>query len=316
MEYPTSAAKSPIGGDWRRQLGQSALQVSPIGLGCVTFGREIDEATAFTVMDRAIERGVALFDTAEAYAGGRSEEVVGRWLADRGNRDSIVLATKVAGMLNRDRVLTSAEASLRRLQTDRIDLFQVHHWDKSTPLEETLEALHLLVVQGKARAIGCSNYAAWQLCKALWRQEVNGWSRFESVQPNYNLVTREIETELLPLCADQQAGVISYSPLGAGFLTGKYSQGGPIPAGTRFDIIPDHQDIYFHELSFRRLEKLRAKAAELGSSLAHLALAWVLGQPGITSVLIGARSPGQVDQAFEAMATGLSPELRAEFNGW
>src|SRR5262245_46415425 len=223
MEYPTSL-------DWYRQLGKSALQVSSIGLGCVTFGREIDQATAFTVMDRALERGVTLFDTAEAYAGGRSEEVVGRWLAERGHRDRLVLATKVAGTLNRARVLTSAEASLRRLQTDRIDLFQVHHWDKTTPLEETLEALDLLLVQGKARAIGCSNYAAWQLCKALWRQEVHGWGRFESVQPNYNLVVREIETELLPLCADQQVSVLSYSPLGTGFLTGKYSQGGSIPA--------------------------------------------------------------------------------------
>ncbi|MCB0114193.1 MAG: aldo/keto reductase, partial [Caldilineaceae bacterium] len=171
-----------------RKLGRTELSVSSIGLGCVTFGREIDEDASFVVMDRALERGITLFDTAEAYAKGSSETVVGRWLADRGVRDQIVLATKVSGVLTRDRVISSAEASLQRLQTDVIDLFQVHHFDAKTPLNETLEALDALVKAGKVRYIGCSNYAAWQLCKSLWQQDVHDWARFESVQPNYNLV--------------------------------------------------------------------------------------------------------------------------------
>ena len=173
-------------------------------------------------MDRAVAAGITLFDTAEAYAGGQSEEIVGRWLAERGARDEIVLTTKVRPPLGRSRVLESAEISLRRLRTDVIDLFLLHSWDPAAPLDETLEGLDALVRQGKARAVGCSNVAAWQLCKALWRQDVRGWSRMEAVQENYNLVVRDIERELLPLCADQQVGVITYSPLGGGFLTGKY----------------------------------------------------------------------------------------------
>jgi len=297
-----------------RQLGRTGLKVSSIGLGCVTFGREIDQETAFAVMDRALERGITLFDTAEAYAAGRSEAVVGNWLADRKRRDKIILATKVSGSLSRERVLSSAEASLRRLQTDRVDLFQVHNWSSDVPLEETLEALHTLVEQGKARYIGCSNYAAWQLCKALWRADLQGWARLETVQPNYNLVTRDIEQELLPLCADQDIGVISYSPLGAGFLTGKYRQNGPVPKGTRFDVIPDHQDIYFKAGNFQVMEALREKAAVLDRSMIELALAWVIGQPGITSVLVGARSPDHVDQAFVAETKGLPAEIHRELS--
>jgi aryl-alcohol dehydrogenase-like predicted oxidoreductase len=263
-------------------------------------------------MDRALEQGINLIDTAEAYSAGGSEEVVGRWLNDRGTRDQIILATKVSGSLSRKRILASAEASLRRLQTDRIDLFQLHVWDPNVPLEETLEALHTLVERGVTRYVGCSNYAAWQLCKALWLQDVNDWARIESVQPNYNLVAREIEQELLPLCADQQVGVITYSPLGGGFLTGKYRQGGGIPSGTRMDVVPAMQDIYFHKTGFEIMERLRAKAGELGESMSHLALAWALGQPGITSVLAGARRPDHVDQALQAEAMGMSPELRDE----
>ena len=295
-----------------RTLGRSDLRVSAIGLGCVTFGREIDEPTAFAVLDRALERGITLFDTAEAYSAGRSEEILGRWIAGRGARDQIVLATKVAPPLDHGRVIASAEASLCRLQVETIDLFQLHSWDAKTPLDETLGALDTLVRQGKARYVGCSNFAAWQACKALWRQEIGGWARLESAQPVYNLAMRDLERELLPLCADQQLGVITYSPLGAGFLTGKYRQGGPVPGGTRFDIVPGHQDIYFNDASFQSMERLRATAAELSLPMAQVALAWVLGRPGLTSTLIGARSPAQVDQAFEARALGVSEALRAD----
>lgn len=299
-----------------RQLGKTDLNVSAIGLGAVTFGREIDEATAFTVMDHALARGINLIDTAEAYAKGRSEEVVGAWLKQSGQRDKVVLATKLIPPLTAERIPTAVEASLRRLQTDVIDLYQIHAFDKNTPLDESLAALGQLVQAGKVRYLGCSNFAAWQLCKALWRADVLGLPRLESVQPNYNLAIRDIEAELLPLCADQQIGVLSYSPLGAGFLTGKYSKSWTAPQGTRFDIVPDHWKIYENATSMQRMENLRAKAQTTGISMIHLAMAWVLGQPGITSTLIGCRSPAQVDQAFEAAEMGLSAELRAEINSW
>ena len=264
-----------------RQLGKTDLQISSIGLGCGTFSREIDEAASFTVMDRAFERGITLFDTAEDYNSGGSETVVGRWLADRGTRDEIVLATKVRTNLTRKRVIASAEASLRRLQTETIDLFQVHDRDGDVPLAETLEALNTLVEEGKVRHIGCSNYDAWQLCKALWQADVNGWTRMESVQPPYSLVTRDIEREMLPLCADQAVGVISYSPLGAGFLTGKYGRDGGIPTH------PLRHQARASRRLFSRRKLARhgspaAKSAEMGASMVHLALAWVTGQPGIT----------------------------------
>jgi aryl-alcohol dehydrogenase-like predicted oxidoreductase len=179
------------------------------------------------------------------------------------------------------------------------------------PIEEMLGALHQLVERGYARYIGCSNFAAWQLAKALWKQEVNGWARLESVQPGYNLVDRHIERELIPLCTDQQVGIVSYSPLGAGFLTGKYQRGGEVPKGTRFEVIPGHQPLYFTETGWRVVEGLRAKSEESSISMTQLALAWTIGQPGVTCVLIGARGTEQVDQAFEAEAMGLSDEMRA-----
>ncbi|MEZ4677599.1 MAG: aldo/keto reductase [Caldilineaceae bacterium] len=297
-----------------RRLGRTDLEVSSIGMGCVTFGREIDEKTSFAVMDRALERGITLFDTAEAYAQGRSEEVVGAWLNMRGTRDQIVLATKKLPPSTPEALVASVDASLRRLQTETIDLYQLHAWDPNTPLEATLATLAKLVDAGKIRYLGCSNFAAWQLCKALWRADVNGWPRMESIQPNYNLVVRDIEKELLPLCADQEIGVISYSPLGAGFLTGKYRKGAPEPVGTRFDILPGHQPIYYHDAGFRIMEGLRATAEATGRTMIDLALAWVIGQPGITSVLVGARHTGHVDQAFEAEQAGLSDELRMTLN--
>ncbi|MCB0186571.1 MAG: aldo/keto reductase [Caldilineaceae bacterium] len=297
-----------------RKLGRTDLHVSSIGMGCVTFGREIDEATSFQVMDHALEQGITLFDTAEAYANGRSEEVVGAWMKARGTRAKIVLATKKLPPSTPAAIVDSVEASLRRLQTETIDLYQLHAWDPNTPLESTLETLGKLVDAGKIRYLGCSNFAAWQLCKALWRAEIHHWPRLESIQPNYNLVVRDIEKELLPLCADQEIGVISYSPLGAGFLTGKYRQGAPEPEGTRFDILPGHQRVYYHDVGFRIMERLRTKAAETGRTMINLALAWVIGQPGITSVLVGARHTGHVDQAFEAEQAGLSDELRMTLN--
>lgn len=284
----------------QRLLGQSGIMVSSIGLGTATFGREIDKEAAFAVADRAYERGITLIDTAEAYSSGISEAIVGEWVASRNVRDHVVIATKVNGTLTRNRIISSAEASLRRLNIEAIDLFQLHVWDGDTPIEETLEALNLLVTCGKARAIGCSNASAWQLCKALWRQEIGGWARMCSVQPVYSLAKREIEVELLPLCKDQAIGVITYSPLGAGFLTGKYYKDRAVPSGTRFEVVPGHQDIYFTDSAYSAMEQLRTASASLGHPMATVGLAWVLRQTGITSTLIGARNPLQIDQAFDA----------------
>lgn len=296
-----------------RRLGRTDIEISSIALGCVTFGREIDAETSFAVMDHAVERGINLFDTAEAYASGTSEAVVGAWLKASGKRDKIVLATKASPPLG-NRLIEAAEASLKRLQTDVIDLYQLHAWDADTPLDETLEALYTLVAQGKVRHIGCSNFFAWQLCKALWQADVYGWPRMESVQPNYNLAVRDIEAELLPFCAEEEIGVITYSPLGAGFLTGKYQTVGESPKGTRFDIKPAHWQVYQGSTPMRRMEGLRAAAAETGRSMVDLALAWVMGQPGVTSVLIGARALAHIDQAFEADQTGMEPALREQLN--
>jgi aryl-alcohol dehydrogenase-like predicted oxidoreductase len=281
-----------------RRLGQSDLSVSSIGMGCVTFGREVDPQSSLVIMDHAFEQGITLFDTAEAYAQGASERVVGEWMKTRQARDKVVLATKISGQLTRHRIVASAEASLKRLQTDRIDLLQTHVWDESTPLEETLGALTTLVQQGKVRHIGCSNYSAPQLTAALALSNTAGVSRLVSVQPPYNLVQRNIEADLVPLCAAENIGVISYSPLAAGFLTGKYRQGAAIPSGTRFDVIPGHQDIYFTAHGYQVLEKLDAESQATGKSHVQLALSWVLDRPGITSVLIGARNIDQIDQAI------------------
>ena len=297
-----------------RQLGNSELNVSSIGLGSVTFGREIDAETSFSILDHAMDRDINLIDTAEVYSAGGSEEVLGQWLSRNGNREKVVLATKIAPPLGRERVLQFADDSLRRLQTDVIDLYQLHAYDDGTPFEETLDALNTLVEQGKVRYIACSNFAAWHLCKALWIADVNGWAPMVSVQPNYSVAIRDIEAELLPFCADQNIGVISYSPLGAGFLTGKYTKTWTAPEGTRFDVMPDHWEIYENDTSMRRMEGLRELASETGISMVQLALAWAIGQPGITSVLIGCRSTSHIDQAFQAEEMGLTQELRDKIN--
>jgi aryl-alcohol dehydrogenase-like predicted oxidoreductase len=297
-----------------RQLGNSDLRVSSIGLGSVTFGREIDAEESFSVIDYAMDRSINLIDTAEVYSAGTSETVLGQWLSRSSNRQKVVLGTKIAPPLGRERVLQVAEDSLRRLQTDVIDLYQLHAYDASVPFEETLGALNTLVQQGKVRYLGCSNFDAWQICKALWIADVNDWAPMVSVQPNYNVAIRDIEAELLPFCADQNIGVTSYSPLGAGFLTGKYTKTWTAPKGTRFDVMPDHWDIYENDTSMRRMEGLRAMAAETGISMVQLALAWAIGQPGITSVLIGCRTLSHVDQAFNAEDMGLAQDLRDRLN--
>jgi len=277
-----------------RQLGTTDLHVSAIGLGCVTFGREIDRDASFRVLDRAVEAGITLLDTAESYGDGASERVLGEWMTERDARSRVVLITKVAPPL------TSLEQSLQRLHTDCVDLFLLHSWDNDVPLEESFSALTSLVEQGKARYVGCSNFTASQLRRSLQTQDREGHTRMACIQPIYNLVHREIEEAMLPLCQAESVGVITYSPLGAGFLTGKYTRNGPIPEGTRFAVKPGHQRIYFSERGFRIVEDLRRRSAETGQSMIQLALGWAFSRPGITSTLIGARNTGHIEQALQA----------------
>ncbi len=296
-----------------RTLGRSGLAVSSIGLGCVTFDREITPADSFRIMDHAVDRGITLFDTAEAYASGKSEATVGAWLRQSGKRDRIVLATKAVPPLGAASSTPQKPAWPASKQTSSTSTSYTPGMP-TRPSRRRWHALDTLVRQGKVRHIGCSNFFAWQLCKALYIAERHGWPRMESVQPNYNLAVRDIESELLPFCAEEEIGVITYSPLGAGFLTGKYHTAGVAPAGTRFDIKPAHWDVYQGPTAMRRMEGLRATSAETGRSMVDLALSWVTGRPGLTSVLIGARTPQHIDQALEAEEKGLEPDLRQALN--
>jgi aryl-alcohol dehydrogenase-like predicted oxidoreductase len=323
-----------------RRLGKTDIEVSRIGLGCTTFGREIDEATSFQILDYALAKSITLLDTAEAYGGGQareyrrrslgvddvrevsgemhsSEKIIGRWLTSRGCRDQIVLQTKVSTNFTQAHVTAAVDASLERLQTDFIDLYLFHSYDPNTPLEEALEAMTRVIQAGKIRAAGCSNFAADQLRSTLQISRRNGLARMEVTQPNYNLVCREIEADLLPLCREQDVAVITYSPLGAGFLTGKYTPDRKaIPKGTRFDVIEDHADIYFSERNFRVVDRLRQKAQATGVPMARLALGWVLRNPDVTSVLVGARSTSHLDNALQAMTMDFPEAWAVEMSGW
>ncbi len=290
-----------------RQFGRTGLRVSPIGLGCMTFGREIDEAASRTIIQRALEAGINFFDTADVYGRGASEEIVGRALHEA--RGRVVLATKFYGPMgqgpndrggSRYHVMDAAEASLRRLQTDHIDLYQMHHFDPETPLDETLRALDDLVRAGKVRYIGCSNFAAWQIAKAFWVSDRDRLARFVSVQPRYSLVFREPEIDLLPMCASEGLAVIPYSPLAGGFLTGKYRSGTPPPADTRLATAPWYQDVYIKDKNFRVVEALEQYAQTRGVPKEQLAIAWVMSQPEVTAPIVGARTVQQLETALAA----------------
>jgi aryl-alcohol dehydrogenase (NADP+) len=300
-----------------RRLGNTGLRVSAIVLGCMTFGREIDEAAALPILQRALDAGINFFDTADVYGHGASEEIVGRALKDV--RDKIVLATKVFGKMgeapndqgaSRYHIMNSIQASLRRLQTDHVDLYQIHRFDPSTPLEETLRALDDLVRAGKVRYIGCSNYAAWQVVRALRIGDREHLAKFVSVQPRYNLVFREPETDLLPMCASEGLGVIPYSPLAGGFLTGKYAPGAPIPPDTRLATAPFYQDIYVKDKSYRVVEALDRYARERGVPKEQLALAWVMAHPAVTAPIVGARTVAHLETALAALELRMTTEER------
>ena len=314
-----------------KRLGRTGLKVTEICLGTMTFGNQCDEPTSRAIMDKAFDHGVTFFDTADVYpiggtqeSTGRTEQYVGNWL--KGRREQIVLATKFFGQMgagsndrggSRKHIFQAVEASLRRLQTDYIDLYQMHAADFETPLDETLKALDDLVHSGKVRYIGCSNYPAWLLTKGLWISDKLGLARFDSVQPRYNLLFRHIEAELLPLALDQGVGVISYNPLAGGVLTGRYQSGQAVEEGTRFALQNAGQVYrarYWQEAQMHAVDQLKQLCDERKVLITQVAIAWVLAQPAITSAIVGASKAEQLDQSLPGVDLTLDEQLMAACN--
>ena len=309
------------------RLGRTGLQVSRLCLGTMTFGLQRDEPTAAAILDRAAEGGIDFLDTSDAYplggdltTRGVTEEILGRWL--RGKRDRFIVATKCfaptgpapfdAGN-SRKHILAAVEASLRRLQTDYIDLYQLHGYDPETPIDETLGALDDLVHQGKVRYVGCSNFLTYQLVRAIGRSETLHLARFDSVQPRYNLLFRQIEREMLPFCGEEGVGVIPYNPIAGGLLSGKHSRTAPPPEGTRFTLgsaAEAYQDRYWHDREFDTVEVLRQLAQKAGVSLVTLSVAWVLANKAITAPIIGASRPEQLDSSLASAEFTLDDDLK------
>ena len=299
------------------RLGRSGLKVSRICLGTMTFGSGADEEVSFKILDRFFERGGTFLDTADAY--GKSEEIVGRWIKERGVRDQIVLATKVYGAmgpgpndrgLSRIHIQRGVEDSLRRLQMDVIDLYQIHRWDLDSPPEETLETLNDLVRQGKVRYIGCSNLKAWHLSEYLRLSRENHWSRFINLQPLYNALNRSIENEVLPLCATEGLGVNVYNPLAGGVLTGKYRRRDKPPSGTRLGDSQGYQRRYYTEMALDTVDGFVEAARTRGVTPAQLSLAWVMAEPRVTCPIIGARNLEQLNDTLGGMDISLTSEER------
>jgi aryl-alcohol dehydrogenase-like predicted oxidoreductase len=308
-----------------RRLGKTGLMVSELCLGCMTFGRELDEEGSKELVQRFLEVGGNFIDTADVYADGVSEEFTGRAVKDV--REEVVLATKVRFPmgdgpndvgLSRKHVIAGCEASLRRLGTDYIDLYQVHAWDAATPLEETLSALTDLVRQGKVRYVGVSNFTGWQLMKALYVSELHGFEKFASLQPQYSLVERNIEREILPVCREEGLGVIPWSPLGGGFLSGKYRRGEKPPQGSRIEeaveSMEEHWDRRATERNWRTLDVIGEVSEETGKSYARISLNWLLRQEGVTAPIIGARRMDQLEDNLGAAGWKLSEEQIARLS--
>jgi aryl-alcohol dehydrogenase-like predicted oxidoreductase len=285
----------------KRFLGRTGLEVSELCLGTMTFGSETDQSTAHRILDDFVGAGGTMIDTADTYAAGVSEEIIGSWLKTK-DRDDLVIATKVYGEAGpglpvrgagRKHILAGVEASLRRLQTDFIDLYQIHVFDDATPLEETLTTLDTLVTSGKVRFIGASNLTGWQLQKAIDLSRHHGLEPYACLQPLYYLLDRDAELDLIPVCQNEGAGVIAWSPLAGGWLSGKYTKdaGGP-PAGSRSS--QADWDAHDNDRTWRVLDALRAVAGEVDRTPAQVALRWVMQRPGLTAPIIGARTPGQL----------------------
>lgn len=302
-----------------RRLGTTGIRVSELCLGAMTFGREADEETSRALVDRFLDAGGNFVDTADVYSEGVSEELTGRALGAR--RRDVVLATKVRFPMgpgtndwgsSRRHIREGCEASLRRLGTDWIDLYQLHCWDPNTPLEETLSTLDDLVREGKVRHIGASNYAGWQLAKALGLAALHHWEPFVSLQPEYSLITRDIERELLPLCREEGLAVLPWSPLGGGLLTGKYRSGEELPPGTRGGDteMPITFTYRMNERAWRIIDAVREVSDENGKTCAQIALNWVLHRNGVTAPIVGARNLTQLDDNLGATGWRLDDEHR------
>ncbi|NBC30555.1 MAG: aldo/keto reductase [Spirochaetes bacterium] len=305
-----------------RFLGATGMKVSEFCLGAMTFGREATEEDSRSMMDRFVDAGGNFIDTANVYSTGGSEEIVGRWLAGK-DRHSLVLATKVRFPMgkgpndtgvSRKVIRAHVEDSLRRLQTDFIDLYQVHCWDRGTELEETLSTLDRLVQEGKVRYIGASNYTGWQLQKALDTQRARGWEPFRCLQPQYNLLTRQTEWEMIPVCRNEGLGVIPWGPLKGGWLSGKYYRGmdGP-PTGSRVEEAEkrgwwESWKNMNKESTWRTLDALHEVAKETGKSPAQVALRWLLQRPGVTAPIIGVRTMKHLDDELGALEWSLGDE--------
>ena len=281
-----------------RKLGGSGLEVSEIGLGTNNFGQRLDFESSDRVISQCIDSGINLIDTSNSYGATLSEEYIGRSLV--GRRDGVVLATKVSSRMaegpnqagnSRIHIMDQIDASLARLQTDYIDLYQIHWWDDNTPIEETLRALDDLVRDGKIRYFGCSNFSSWQVCESVWTSRSVGINSFVSVQPHYSMMERSIESELLPFCQKYDVGVLPYYPLANGFLTGKYRRGENIPEGTRLGV---NDRGMFTEENFDLIEKLDSFSSKREKTVLDLAFAWLLARDEISSVIAGATSAEQV----------------------
>ena len=304
-----------------RRIGRSGLKVSEICLGTMTFGHGTDRGEAERIVDRAFDAGVNFFDTANGYSNGQSEIMLGEIL--KGRRQEAIIATKVfnpmgpgpndSGM-SRSHIMRAIEDSLSRLQTDYVDIYYIHHVDTQTPLEEMLRAFDDLVHQGKVRYIACSNYEAWRLMEALWISDTKNLARFECYQPQYSLVVRDIEEELIPVCQIKGLGVVVWSPLAGGFLTGKYQPGQDKVAGSRSEEGWAFPERYFAPNADETLTVLLDVAKELGRTPAQVATRWVLEQPAITSAIIGARTLAQADDNLRAGGWQLPQEALTKLN--
>jgi aryl-alcohol dehydrogenase-like predicted oxidoreductase len=311
-----------------RNLGSAGVKVSNLCLGAMTFGEAdeksfmhkvgSDEDTAHTVLDRALAAGINFIDTADVYGqDGLSERVLGSWLTSRKARDKTVIATKFRFTMgdgpnrsgaSRYRIVKCCEDSLRRLGTDRIDLYQIHMQDITVPEEETLRALDDLVRAGKVLYVGCSNYAAYRLMSSLWIAKTNHLSRYVTLQAQYSLLSRDIEREHVPLCRTEGLGILPWSPLAGGFLTGKFEKGKPPQGGTRLGEKAERFARYDLERNWKILDAVRAVASELGSTPPAVSLAWLLAKPQVTSVIFGARTPEQLDDNLAATELELAPK--------
>ncbi len=305
-----------------RRLGRSGLEVSAVGLGTNNFGRRLDYAASETVIRAALDCGINFIDTANIYSAGDSESHIGRAL--QGNREAAIIATKGGGMMrsgpngggnSRKHIMDEVEASLTRLQTDYIDLYQIHFPDRHTPIEETLRALDDLIHAGKIRYIGSSNFMAWQDAEAAWTSRHHGLNSFISAQPEYSLINRDIEQELIPFAIEYGMGIIPYFPLAGGVLTGKYTSGEDPPAGTRMAGSPESSRRRFmNERTFAIVDAARAFAEARNHSTVELAIAWLLAQPQVSSVIAGATRPDQVEANARAADWTLTREEVAELN--